>query len=102
MNVFYDNGDYLYSWDDNKEKKNRRKHWVTFKEAITVFDDDDALYKSDPDHSQDEERFIIIGRSARDNLLVVCHCYRENDAVIRIISARKATSMESIEYGGRL
>ena len=69
-------------------------------EAITVFDDDYALYQAEPEHSQHEERFIILGYSSALRLLLVCHCYRKSDAVIRIISARKATKFETKQYGG--
>lgn len=65
---------------------------------MTVFDDIEALVIADPDHSEDEERFIILGLSAKTNLLVVCHCYRKSDTVIRIISARKATNSETKQY----
>ena len=94
--------DYLYRWDDTKEEINKVKHGISFKEAMTVFDDDDALYKPDPDHSDYEERFIIIGYSVRSRLLVVCHCYKESDTIVRIFSARKANKHEEKEYGGRL
>jgi len=102
MSELHEWKDYFYSWDDTKNEINKRKHGVDFKDAMTVFDDDDALYKPDPDHSNEEERFIIIGYSKQERLLVVCHCYRENDAIVRIFSARKATSEESKEYGGRI
>ena len=94
-NVFFD-------WDENKNRVNIEKHGVSFVEAMTVFDDDNALYKPDADHSQDEARFIILGLSANTRLLVVCHCYRESETVVRIISARKATKTEGEQYGGRL
>lgn len=87
-----------FEWDENKNAINKIKHHVTFEEAKTVFDDVEALIIDDPDHSQNEERFIILGFSALANLLVVCHCYRENDTVIRIISARKATKREVKQY----
>ena len=93
-------GDYIFSWDKNKNESNIQKHGVSFLEAMTVFDDRNALYKSDPDHSEHEERFIILGLSKNPRLLVVCHCYRENDKTIRIISARKATKSETKQYGG--
>jgi len=93
---------YIYSWDNTKDETNKHKHGVSFREAMTVFDDDDALYKPDPDHSIEEERFIIIGYSAKEKLLVVCHCYRDDDMIIRIFSARKANNEEHKEYGGRL
>jgi len=93
---------YLYCWDNAKDAINQKKHGIEFIEAMTVFDDDNALYKPDPDHSIDEDRFIIIGYSKDDNLLVVCHCYREGDTVIRIFSAREANNKERRDYGGRL
>ncbi|MCL2627177.1 MAG: BrnT family toxin [Oscillospiraceae bacterium] len=89
-----------FSWDENKEISNEKKHGVSFTEASTVFKDLNALVKRDIDHSDNEDRFIIIGLSAQSNLLVVCHCYRESDTIIRIISARKATKNESADYRG--
>jgi len=89
-----------FAWDEDKHKINKRKHKISFDEASSVFEDDYAVYFDDDLHSQDEDRFIIIGVSKFDNLLIVCHCYRENDTVIRIISARKATKTESELYGG--
>lgn len=86
--------------DENKNTINKRKHRISFEEAQTVFYDAEALVIPDPEHSQDEERFIILGMSRRANLLVVCHCYRESETVIRIISARKATRNESAQYQG--
>ena len=71
---------------------------VTFSEAATVFDDDNAVYFEDEAHSQDEERFIVIGFSERARMLMVCHCYRNGDLLIRIISARKADREESEYY----
>ena len=89
-----------FEWDENKNDINKRKHKVSFEEARTVFYDEAALVIDDPEHSEDEERFIILGLSKRANLLVVCHCCRESDTVIRIISARKATKTESQFYRG--
>ena len=89
-----------FEWDENKNKINQKKHKISFDEAITVFDDVEALMIDDPEHSQEEERFIILGLSNKPNLLVVCHCYRESDTVIRIISARKATTNETKQYYG--
>jgi len=89
-----------FAWDEVKHAANKRKHKISFEEASSVFDDDFAVYFDDESHSQDEDRFIIIGMSRFDRLLLVCHCYRENDTVIRIISARKATQAESELYGG--
>lgn len=90
-----------FEWDENKNEINKAKHNISFEEAETVFYDEDALIISDPEHSQEEERFIILGFSQRANLLVVCHCYRSADMVIRIISARKATKNESKYYSKR-
>ena len=89
-----------FDWDPAKEASNIRKHGITFEEASTVFDDDEAIYFDDEAHSQDEERFIVIGYSRRERMLIVCHCYRNGDTLIRIISARKATKPESKLYGG--
>jgi uncharacterized DUF497 family protein len=90
----------LFSWDEDKNKTNLRKHGISFREAATVFDDDDAIIIDDEVHSTDEERFIILGFSEKTHLLVVCHCYRDNDSLVRIISARKANKKETIMYGG--
>ena len=90
-----------FEWDDNKNTTNKTKHGVSFEEATSVFYDENALVISDPEHSAEEERFIILGMSSRANLLIVCHCYREADLVIRIISARKATKNEEKAYEGR-
>lgn len=88
-----------FAWDDNKAATNREKHKVTFEEAQTVFGDPNARMIFDPDHSGDEDRFVLLGISAALRLLVVCHCHRENDNVIRIISARKANKQEQTQYG---
>ena len=90
-----------FTWDEAKATINLQKHKVSFEEAKTVFDDEEALFMSDPDHSDTEERFILLGMSTLLRLLVVCHCYRENDDVIRIISARKATKNETNTYTRR-
>lgn len=88
-----------FEWDDRKNAENRRKHGVSFEEARTVFYDDRALLRDDPDGG--EERFVLLGLSAALRTLVVCHCYREQDEVIRIISARKAHKEERAEYERR-
>lgn len=88
-----------FEWDENKNLINQRKHGISFEEAQSVFYDEAALVIDDPEHSDEEERFIILGLSNKLNLLVVCHCYRESDSVIRIISARKATKTETNFYG---
>ena len=90
-----------FEWDENKNRINRKKHQISFEEAKTVFYDDDALLIDDPDHSEEEERFILLGFSHRANMLVVCHCYRHSDSFIRIISARKATRNEERAYNSR-
>ena len=87
-----------FEWDENKNKINKQKHRISFEEAETVFYDESAIVIEDPDHSQEEDRFIILGLSTKAKLLVVCHCYRASDTVIRIISARKATTTEAKQY----
>lgn len=91
-----------FEWDENKNRINKRKHKVSFEEAKSVFEDVEALIIDDPEHSEQEERFIIMGFSSKARLLVVCHCYRANETVIRIISARKATERESMQYRAML
>ena len=91
-----------FIWDNTKAKENLEKHNVSFEEAQTVFSDPNARMIFDTEHSGDEERFIILGISSTLRLLVVCHCYRENDMIIRIISARKATRKEQKQYGSFL
>ena len=90
-----------FEWDEVKDKANQRKHGVSFAEAQSVFFDDDALEFPDPDHSAGENRFIMLGRSLRLRVLVVCHCYRESASLIRIISARKANARERESYTRR-
>ena len=87
-----------FEWDPNKAEISVAKHGVTFKEAATVFGDPYARVIDDPDHSLDEERFVIIGLSSRANVLTVCHCLRGKGSIIRIISARKATKNELRQY----
>lgn len=87
-----------FEWDESKSRANKRKHGVAFEEARTVFLDENAIRYYDPDHSADEDRFIMLGISFTLRVLVVCHCHRENDTVIRIISARKADKEEQQEY----
>jgi uncharacterized DUF497 family protein len=88
-----------FIWDDKKAEENLKKHKISFDEAQTVFSDPNARMIFDPEHSGDEDRFILLGISSGLRLLVVCHCYRENDMVIRIISARKANKNEQKQYG---
>ena len=89
-----------FSWDENKNKTNINKHKISFEEAKTVFFDENARLIHDPDHSDEEDRFLLLGLSENFKVLVVVHCYRENDNIIRIISARKASSIEKKEYMG--
>ncbi len=87
-----------FTWDESKNRLNKRKHSVSFEEAKTVFYDENAIQFPDPDHSQNEDRFVMLGLSYRLRVLTVCHCFRENDSVIRIISARRATKKEIGRY----
>jgi len=87
-----------FTWDPDKAKINKRKHQVSFEEAQTVFYDDNARLLDDPDHSEEEDRFVLLGMSDRLRVLVVCHSYRSEDMEIRLISARKATKHERKQY----
>jgi len=87
-----------FEWDEAKAAANLKKHGIGFEEAKTVFYDERARIIDDPDHSEDEQRFILLGLCSALRLLVVCHCYRSEDQVIRIISARKANREESKFY----
>lgn len=87
-----------FEWDERKAAANAKKHGVSFDEARSVFVDERARLISDPDHSEDENRFVLLGLSSALRILLVCHCYRSEDGVIRIISARKATAGESKFY----
>ena len=89
---------YYFDWDNNKNQKNQKKHGISFEEASTVFFDEGAILFDDPDHSEEEDRFLLLGISEAANICMVCHCYRESDTVIRIISARKATRKEEERY----
>ncbi|NCO74913.1 MAG: BrnT family toxin [Cyanobacteria bacterium] len=87
-----------FTWDEVKAQTNIKKHEVSFHEAKSAFYDESAIVIYDPDHSQQEDRFILLGMSDYSHLLIVCHCYRENDTIIRIISARKANKLEEKQY----
>ena len=87
-----------FEWDSRKNAANKRKHGVSFEEAASVFADDNARWMPDPDHSEDEQRYVLFGLSSALRLLVVCHCYTESDDAIRIISTRKATKSERGQY----
>jgi uncharacterized protein len=87
-----------FEWDEGKDRQNRRKHGVSFEEAQTVFLDENAIRFFDPDHSGDEDRFLMLGISFRLRVLIVCHCFRQDETIIRIISARKANQHEERDY----
>ena len=87
-----------FEWDERKSVANAKKHGVSFEEAKSVFVDERGKLIDDPDHSVDEDRFVILGLSGALRLLLVCHCYRGDGNVIRIISARKASAHESRSY----
>ena len=90
--------DLRYEWDERKNRSNQRTHGVAFEEARSSFLDENARLVVDPDHSDDEDRFILVGLSIRLRLLVVSHCYRESERVVRILSARKADPSERRDY----
>jgi uncharacterized DUF497 family protein len=87
-----------FKWDPAKNILNQRMHGISFEEAQTVFYDENAGLIPVPMHSETEERFILLGFSSKAHLLIVCHCYRKNDKIIRLISARKSNKKESIQY----
>jgi uncharacterized DUF497 family protein len=87
-----------FDWDAAKSKSNEKRHGISFEEAQSVFADPNARLISDPDHSDNEDRFVLLGMSERLRILVVCHCYREDDTHIRIISARRAKRKEIESY----
>ena len=89
-----------FSWDAQKARQNLKKHRVSFEEASTVFFDEKAIEFFDPDHSKDEDRFLMLGLSWRLRVLVVCYCLRKNGSEIRIIFARKTTKKEEKVYIG--
>ena len=87
-----------FEWDENKAASNEKKHGVSFEEARTVFYDENAIQFYDPDHSEKEDRFILLGLSFTPQVLVVCHCFRVSETVVRIIPARKADKDVEREY----
>ena len=91
-------GNIEFAWDPRKARSNVARHGVSFDEAQTVFVDESARLIDDPDHSDDEERLLLLGYSFQARCLVVIHCYRESDSVIRLISARRATAREENVY----
>ena len=90
----------IFEWDNEKNRINQKKHSISFEEAESVFYDDNAIQFWDEDHSDTEDRFLLLGKSSKMRILLIVHCYREQESVIRIISARKATKNESKHYGG--
>jgi len=93
--------DLRIEWDPEKARANAQKHGVSFEEAATAFADELGLVIPDPEHSDEEDRFVLLGMSWSLRILVVCHCYREASDVIRIISAREATKAERAQYPAR-
>jgi hypothetical protein len=91
-------GSVRFTWDPHKDRANQQEHGVSFGEAKTVFFDEYARLLADPDHSQEEERFLLLGVSARLRVLVVSYTYREQESEIRLISARKANRHEQRQY----
>jgi uncharacterized protein len=87
-----------FTWNSSKDSLNLSKHGVSFDEARTAFFDEKARIMNDPEHSDQEDRFLLLGMSRKLRLLLVCHCYKESEDQIRIISARKATTAESEQY----
>jgi uncharacterized DUF497 family protein len=90
-----------FEWDKEKERINIRKHGISFEEARMVFYDEKAIQFFDPDHLEDEDRFLLLGISFKLRILIVCHCFRESETVIRLFSARKADREEEQEYWRR-
>ena len=90
-----------FEWDEKKSLSNIKKHGISFEEAQTVFLDENALLIHDPDHSLEEDRFVLLGMSFKLRLLIVCHGYRKSENIIRIISARRATRAEHKQYWER-
>lgn len=90
--------DWVFEWDEAKNRRNLKKHGLSFEEARSAFLDENARVVPDSEHSEDEDRFVLLGLGASLHILVVCHCYREGESVIRIISARKADREEQRQY----
>lgn len=89
----------FFEWDEKKNRGNQRKHGVSFEEAKSVFFDEFAIQFYDEGHTDVEDRFLMLGMSNQSKLLLVCHCVRDDESTIRIISARRATKSESKLYG---
>ena len=92
--------EFSFVWDKRKNTSNQKKHKISFEEAKTVFFDEYARIIPDPDHSEDEDRYLLLGLSSQLRCLIVCHCYRESGETVRIISARKANKHEAKQYEG--
>ncbi len=90
--------DIEFDWDEAKNKANILKHGISFSEATSVFYDEYALLIADPDHSETEDRFVLLGLSVKLRLLLVCHCFEVDDGLVRIISCRKAKRKEMSLY----
>ena len=88
-----------FTWDNQKASQNQLKHRISFNEATTAFYDQHARVTYDEEHSEEEERFILLGLSVKARLLIVVHCFHHQDRIIRIISARKASKRETEQYG---
>ena len=95
----YDN--LRFEWDPRKAVANLRKHGVAFEDAVTAFTDERGLLIPDPDHSEEEERFVLLGMTWSSRVLVVCHRHLARRGIIRIISARRATARERAQHAGR-
>jgi uncharacterized DUF497 family protein len=91
-------GNIEFAWDPRKARSNMVKHGISFEEAKTAFIDENGRLLDDPDHSEEEERFVLLAYSIEARCLIVSHCYPENDSLIRLISARRATSKEEEQY----
>jgi uncharacterized protein len=87
-----------FAWDERKNRANRCKHGIWFEEAQSAFQDLHARMFYDPEHSEEEDRFLLLGMSSAGRVLVVVHCYREAESLIRMISARRATKKEVRAY----
>lgn len=87
-----------FTWDENKNEINKKKHGISFEEATEVFSDGNAILFDDPDHSLEEDRFLIIGAIKSSKICIVSHCYKDDDNIIRLISAREATKRERTVY----
>lgn len=88
----------IFTWGEKKNASNKKKHGIDFTEASSAFSDEDALFKYDPKHSDEEDRFVLLGYTNTGKLVVVCHCSTDDEKIIRIFSARKAEKNEAKQY----